>query len=194
MTGKSSDFPLMRLASKYAEMQTDGRLLSNRQSIEIVRYRIQELLQRLQDKDAPERFQKLYKLWQRFKTQTDKMEEHIMRLELDEIFEAIFHDYAAWENMFLALDLDRKLVESEVKIIKDIKALLTAEDAYRLTSQLLASIMDAVNETDGMTDIAKNKFLKRIQYEFTRIVGDGFEEGTEPGGGEVIDSGPGDVD
>ena len=172
--GHSSHFPLTRLAGKYLQMQSDGRLLSNRGSIEVIRDRIQELARRIDTNHAPERLGNIRKLWESFKKDRKEGGPNSidLMLQIDNEFEAAYHDYAAWKQMFEAVDLDRKLVESEVKIIKDIKAILTAEDVYELTAQLLAAIISTVNQADGVTDHAKMNILKRMQYEFTRIVGD----------------------
>jgi hypothetical protein len=89
--------------------------------------------------------------------------------------------------MFEAIDIDRKLVESEVKIIKDIHAVLTVEDAYELTAQLLGAIISTTQGMENIPDPVKLHFLKRIQYEFTRIVGDRLGAGS--GGSSPEDSG-----
>jgi hypothetical protein len=93
----------------------------------------------------------------------NEVEATLTKKEIDEQFEAAREDYMAWEQMFNALDLDRKMVDSEVKVAKEIQAILTAEDAYELVAKLLASVIQVVNDPNQ---------LKRIQYEFTRIVGD----------------------
>ena len=68
------------------------------------------------------------------------------------------------EQVFGALDVRRKMVESELKILKEIKAIITAEDAYELAAKLLAASMNVIGEDP--------KKLKRLQYEYTRIIGE----------------------
>lgn len=170
-SGKESGLALTRVASKYIEMKGDGRLLSNRASIEVVRDRIRQLAERIDLNQAPDRLANLKKLWDDCKYHRGQPDEKIYMDYMDEEFERAYHDYASWRQMFEAIDLDRKLVESEVKIIKDIKAVLTAEDAYELTAQLLAAIITTVNAAEDIPDKAKLYIMKRIQYEFTRIVG-----------------------
>jgi len=192
-TGKGSNFQLTRLAAKYNEMQKDGRLLSNRASMEVVRKRIHQLLERIDVNEAPDRLKNIKKLWDDVKISEGAMRDANSNL-LDEEFEKAYHDYASWKQMFEAIDLDKKLVESEVKIIKDIHAVLTVEDAYELTAQLLAAIIATTNGMIGVEDSVKLNFLKRIQYEFTRVVGDRL--GTRPGGssGEADNSEGGELD
>ena len=58
-TGSGSSFPLTRLAAKYNQMTGDGRVLSNRRAIEIVRMRIQQLAARIDLNEAPDRMARL---------------------------------------------------------------------------------------------------------------------------------------
>lgn len=186
--GKQSTMKLTQLASKYIEMQKDGRLLSNRASIEVIRDRIRQLAERIDLNQAPDRLANLKQLWEDYKFHRGQVDEGIYRDLVDQEFEKAYHDYASWKQMFEAVDLDRKLVESEVKIIKDIKAVLTAEDAYELSAQLLAAIIQTVNGMKDIPDKTKLYFMRRIQYEFTRIVGSGTEERVEGGVAEDSDA------
>lgn len=194
--GSGSQFALTRLASSYNRMMKDGRVLSNRQSLEIVRRRIEQLAERIDINDAPDRMSKISELWEKytgFMDHDNRADAHLTRLQLDDEFEKAYHDYAAWKQMFEALDLDRKMVESEVKVLKEIKAILTAEDAYELSAKLLAAVMRVVDDA---------KKLKQVQYEFTRIIGESgdgaserYDEDAGGGGGEeVIEPGSGQVD
>lgn len=195
MTGVNSQFALTRLASTYLKQTTDGRILSNRASIEVIRDRIVELVRRAEENYAPDRIATLQKLWVEFlEAGDDKLEEIKIRNQITEEFEAAYHDYKAWEQIFQALDLDSKLVEREAKIAKDLHAILTAEDAYKLTAKLLGAIIAAVQQQPEIPDHAKSTLLKRVEYEFTRIIGEG--SGPEPvgSGREIIDSGSSEVD
>lgn len=180
-TGSGSSFPLTRLASKYQQMIKDGRILSNRHSLEIVRHRIEQLAERIDLNDAPDRFAVLSKLWKVYTQKIDEkqpLEAHAIRLQIDEQFEAAYHDYAAWKQMFEALDLDRKMVESEVRVAKEIQAIMTAEEAYEFQAKLLGAIMNVI------TDAGQ---LRRIQYEFTRLIGEKPEPRSGASGGEIIE-------
>lgn len=167
MDGRHSKFPLSQLASKYSAMQKDGRLLSNRRSIEILNYRILQLAERIDQDEAPDRLARLFKLWKKFKEKRlteDVLESLKIQKLLDEEFEKAYTDYAAWRQMFDAVDLHRGLVESEVKIAKDLKAIMTAEDGYEMLAKVFALIMEIEDDP---------KKLKRYQYELTKMVGDG---------------------
>ena len=167
VTGKQSRFPLAQLSAKYHEMQKDGRLLSNRKSIEILNYRIQQLAERIDQSEAPDRLKRLGRLWKKFSYERlhgDSLEVMKYQKQLDAEFEAAAQDYAAWKQMFDAVDLHRSLVESEVKIAKDMKSIMTAEDGYQMIAKIFAIILELEDDP---------KKLKRYQYEFTQLVGDG---------------------
>jgi hypothetical protein len=169
--GMKSPFKLTRMAAKYNEMKKSGRLLSNRESINVIRERIVELLERIDRHDAPERLPRLRKLWQTFLNQ-DELDRIQTRKEIDQLFEEAYHDYESWKQILEAVDLDRKLVESEVKVAKDMQAIITAEDAYELTAKLFAAVIDAIRQSDDLEDMSKSRILKRIEYEFTRTIGE----------------------
>ncbi len=197
VTGAASQFPLTRLAAKYNQMMKDGRVLSNRQTIDVVDTRITQLLERVDVQDAPDRMKRLVELWGEYAAHLDSghsVEASLARKSIEAEFEQAYHDYMAWEQIFTALDVRRKMVESEVKVLTAIKAIITAEDAYDLVAKLLAANMRVIGDDP--------KQMKRIQYEFAKLigeVGDGVAKrlveddggsGDEGGGAE----GFGDVD
>jgi hypothetical protein len=191
VTGKQSHYPLVRLSAKYGEMQKDGKLLSNRDSLAIVRHRIQTLLERIDLNEAPDRLAKIARIWDKFRT-ADRLKDNLSMIEakaeMDDLIEQATTDYVAWKQMFDALDLDRKLVESEVKIIKDMHAIMTMEDAYEFQAKLLNSIVTTVNYMP-ITHEVRVQFLQRIQYEFTRLIGESPDRGLGASSGEDDDSG-----
>jgi hypothetical protein len=194
-TGAGSSFPLTRLAAKYNQMRNNGRILSNRAAVEIIDDRILQLAERIDVEDAPDRLNSLYTLWQEYTSARDDgrtTEASIKRKALDNLFDKARTDYEAWNQMMLALDLRRKMVESEVKVIKEIKAIMTAEDGYELVAKLQAAVLRVVEDP---------KKLMQVQYEFSRIIGESGDRASETsgrdawggGGEEVIESGPGEV-
>lgn len=196
-TGRSSQFPITRLASRYNEMMTNGRVLSNRQAIDVVDSRIVQLLARIDVDDAPDRMKRLVELWSEYESALDAgraAEAGLTRKQIAAEMEKAYHDYMAWEQMFEALDIRRKMVESEVKVLTAIKAIITVEDARNLQAQMLAAVMRVLEDDP--------RKLKQVQYEFARITGDVSDAvaaryveddagGDGTGGGE---EGPGDLD
>lgn len=177
-TGKGSNFKLTRLAAKAAEMERSGVLLTNRKSIDVVRERLSELLTRVDAREMGERLAVLYKLWGKYNEHllnNEEVEALKMREAINQEFDKVYHDYNSWSQIMDVIDLDRKLVESEVKIAKDMQAMLTAEDAYELMAKVFAAIMRHVKDP---------MILKALQYEFTTIVGDGSVVEAEDRDGE----------
>lgn len=173
-TGAGSSFPIMRLAAKYNEMRKNGQLLSNRHAVEIIDDRIAQLAERIDVNDAPDRMQTLGRLWAEYKqalAARDDQNAMVIRIALDDQFEKAYHDYAAWNQIFSAFDLRRKMVESEVKILKEIRGIISVEDAYELSAKMLAAMVRVVGDDP--------KKLKQVQYEFARIIGESSDLVTE---------------
>ena len=188
MTGEGSQFALTRLASKYSEMTSDGRILSNRAGIEVLDKRISQLLDRMENGNFPDQLITLRDLWEDYKSMEDTVERIKVRKKLDSVFEAVYHDYMAFNQVQTSLELRRKMAESEAKIAKDLHAILTAEDAYKLVAKVQAAIITSIQQEPEIPDAVKAHFLKRIEYEFTRIIGEGSGEGSGGSGGEIIDA------
>lgn len=180
-TGGSSSKRLMRVASKYVEMTENVAIATLKPAIEVIRARIHQLLGRIDQNETPQRIERLYDLWERYSKMEwkDYKEKEKAKAELDAEFEKAYHDYASWKQIFSALDLERKLSESEMKILKDMKALITSEDAYELTAQIVAACVRVLQNEQPL--------LKQIYYELAKIIGDGLVVESEDRDGEIID-------
>ena len=157
---------LKTLAEKYARMVSDGRVLSNRATLDAIDERVQQLLERIDVNEAPDRLQNLHLLWEEFKLARQRKNETdviVTIRRLDGEFDKAYHDYAAWSQLMEVFDLRRKMVDSEVRVIKEIKAMLTAEDAYKLVAKLQAVCIRVVDDP---------KKLRLIQQGFSRIIGE----------------------
>lgn len=165
--GAKSQFPLVRLASKYREMMRDGNVLSNRNAVNLVDARITQLLERVDVQEAPDRVAKLYNLWLEFTSaEADGREKDraSARMSLDAEFEKVYHDYNAWKQIFEALDLRGRLTAQEVKTLGQLGMLITMERAYEMAAQMLGASMKVIGDDPGK--------LKELQYEFIRITGE----------------------
>ena len=121
---RGSDSRLMKIAEKYTEMLSNGRILSNRAAMEVLDGRVRQLAERIDLNDAPDRMGRLNALWQEFRDayKNDKGSDMVVAVKkLDNEFEKAYHDYKSWEQLMQLFDLRRKLVDSEVKTIKEIK-------------------------------------------------------------------------
>lgn len=165
-TGKGSQFQLAQIASKYNEIQTNGSILSNRKAMEILWHRVEELAERIDLNQAPERMATIQKLWIEFRTltaQDKELEARAVARKIDDEFEAAYHDYMAWKQMIEILEVHSKMTESEVKIMKDLRMIMTAEDAYELVAQVMAVMLRVLRDDP--------KKLKEARYELENIIG-----------------------
>lgn len=157
---------LVKLARRNAALTTDARYLSNRHSMEIVWTRIEQLAENIEANQSPDQLAKLQQLWQEFRAADSSgstVEAVKLKRKLDDEFEKVYHAYASWTQMFDAVELYRKMTESEVKIAKDLKAIMTAEDGMELVTQMLSIVIQVVNDPI---------LLKRIIYEFRKLIGE----------------------
>lgn len=196
-TGSGSSFPLMRLAARYNKMMQDGNYLSSRAAIDLIEQRIKQLAERVDIDEAPDRMNRLAGLWKEYmeaKGQNRTMDAVKIEGQIDYEFEKVYHDYAAWEQIFKAVDILGKQKERELKALTTIKAVMTAEDGYHLAAKLLGAVVRVIGD--------EPKKIKQVQYEFTRIIGESSDNVIEGDGEDVgADSeadggtqGSGDVD
>lgn len=182
-TGKGSEFRLTRIAAKYNEIQENGRILSNRAARDIIWQRVMELASNIDAKQAPEQVAKLAALWKDFREKSkdgQSVEAVLIARKIDDEFEKSYYLFQAWKQIFEALELHAKMTEGEVKIMKDLKAIMTYEDANLLVAKVMAVFLRILQDDP--------KKLKEAQFELTRLTGDfgdivdeGFDSGTWAG-------------
>jgi hypothetical protein len=190
VTGKNSKSLIPRMASKYMEQTNDSMYILNKKSIDLLDARVIDLLDRTDAESSPERVARIIKYWKnlndavpglKFDVVNDK-EAYKAYLALDAEVEAAFHDYAAWKQLMEVLEVRRKHTESETKILKELKAMMTAEDGMELVSQLFAAIMKVLRDEPKGHD-----YIHLIRLEFERITGAANVGETQAGSGEVVD-------
>lgn len=185
VTGKGSSSQLVQIASKYNEIQSSGRILSNRKAMEILWHRVEQLAERIDLNEAPERMAKIKSMWDDFRAlgmQGKEVEALVIARDIDAEFEAAYHDYMAWKQMIEILEVHAKMTESEVKILKDMRALMTMEDAYELVAKVMAVLLRILQDDP--------KKLKEARYELELVIGSNI--GGRPGrGSRESGSGPG---
>jgi hypothetical protein len=180
------------LAQKYLDIKANPEYASLAPLDTIITGRLMELVERVAKEDYPNRIEEFFKAWDDFKRthpmieqyfHTDSAKKAYNRLE--ELRDANFHDYEAWKQIIQLADEKRKLSESRMKILKDMKALMSADEVYELSAKLLASVTKVIDDP---------RIIQAIRYEFAKILGDGHIEEPPKGGGEVIDLEPSGMD
>lgn len=156
---------LKDVAKKYELILRNGVVMSNRHSVDLIDQRVLQLLERLDNDETPDKLATLYALFQDVKAAKGKNEAAMYAAlsAMDIEFEKVYHDYQAWKQIVEILDMRRKLIDSEIKVVKDLKAILTAEQAYNLVAKLQAAVLRHVRDP---------KTLRRINYDFSRLIGE----------------------
>jgi hypothetical protein len=72
-----------------------------------------------------------------------------------------------------------------MKILKDMKALMSADEVFEMAGMLLAAVANIIDDPTK---------LEAIATEFASILGEDFARGSDERGTEIIDIGPSGVD
>lgn len=155
----------MKLLQKYEEAANDPELVAQRNALLIVHKRIQDLLERVDTKESAERWKKVIEGWADYKDKRGTAFERNAYQLLDELLMGAYHDYESWRQIFEALELNRKISESERKRLQEMQQIITAEDAAKLISSLQLAIIRIFNDQPDK--------LKLVEHEFIRISGIG---------------------
>ena len=123
----------------------------------------------------------IVKLWEEFKTSFPNLEKFIKsHPRTNRAFENLenemtkaFHDYESWKQIFDALDVERKLSVDEIKILKEMRAILTAEQGVELVAKVVAIVVEE-NQDDPVR-------LKRITAKLGKLIGDRTAVSSETG-------------
>lgn len=153
-------------------MQNDGEIQTLRPAMGIVSERIQILLTRIADNDSPNRMRTIANAWIHFKEAVPKLESFVSQSalakkwwdKLDREMDRAYHDYEAWQELQKWIEQYRKMLETEVKILKEQDLLISSEEAYNLVAKLLGVIYNTVDDPEQ---------IREISYHFTQAVGDG---------------------
>lgn len=188
VSGTRSTNLVARLASKYLQVNKDPLYVSLRHSLYAVRSRIGELFERVGENYDENRIGELKTLWEKYKNQEwgDYKHKLVAQKKIDAVFERAFHDYQSWNQIMKLIDLEGKQAEREMKILKEMKALMTVDDGMELVAKMAAVCIKELQDEPNL--------LKRILRGLTKIVGTGTLDRAGAGSGEVIDYESGIVD
>lgn len=171
ITSKKPIFNLMaknkrEFTEKVQDAMNDPELTALRRPLALISVRVQQLLERI-DVDASEkRWKSALKAWEDYKLVTSPTSGNMRAYrKLDALMADATSDVESWEQIFGALDLQRKLSESETKRLKEMEMLITYEKVMDILMSLMNVIVQEV--PDGAT-------LRTIQSEFIRVLGAGY--------------------
>lgn len=161
--GRTSKYLPARMQDTYNASMHDKELLSLRNEISILDGRIIDLIQRVDLGESGHLWLKskdvLVQLRKALVTQdTKKVSETI--IELDELIRRGYSDYGAWEEVLSAMELRRRLVETERRRLVEMQQMITAEQAQAYLRALTLAVRENVSDAN---------VLNRIQTAFIRI-------------------------
>lgn len=158
-TGRySKDLPA-RLAARLQEASVDPDLISMRQEIALVDARTNEVLSRLDSKEAAAHWMQLKDLVEQFRLGTATQRIQAAEALSTWSTEAL-SDYAVWAEVLDLMERRRKLAETESKRLAAMGQFLTASQAM----VLLASVVDVIRRT-----VTDKQQLSAISREIGRL-------------------------
>jgi hypothetical protein len=190
---KESSLKIVQTAAKYKEIQADPQLSTLGPIQTLLVGRLMQLMERLEENDSPERMKRITDAWNNLKRSAPGLfrfvrdDKDAVRAynEIENEINAAFHDYEAWRQVINLSDQLRKLGESRMKILKDMKALMSADEVFEMAGMLLAAVANIIDDPTK---------LEAIATEFASILGEDFARGPDERGTEIIDIGPSGVD
>ncbi len=171
VTGGKSKFKLNRLVANYMGIVEDPELLSLRDPLAIITIRIEELIQKIDAEEAvvrQERVRKAFTDYRYFRKKRNEEKADEAFYKLDQAMEEMYDEYRAWEQMFKAVEVRRKLSESETKRLKEMNQFITQEEAYKFLAKVEAALIEVLGEHP--------RLLKRLQFKFIKLTGDGDDD------------------
>jgi hypothetical protein len=161
-----SRYQINRLAAGYLQIQNDPELLSHRESLELLDFRINQLIERAAEMDASDkRWKDVIERWNKLKRRVfGTLGETSEYREFVRIMDAHEHDYEIWNQITQLILARARVGDAEVKRIEKMQQMLTAEDAMQFAAQLLAANVKVLEDHP--------KLLRDVNLQFIRIVGD----------------------
>jgi len=160
-----------RMVQSYEESINDSRGLQLRQEIGLVDARISDLLTRVDTGESGRLWTKLKQTHAEFNKarslgKIDEMQERLA--ELGGLIAAGQKDVEIWDEVNRALDLRRKLVESERKRIIETQQSVTAEQITDFMTVLLDILASEVKDRPTLNRLA-NRLLEIVPSEATSV-------------------------
>jgi len=174
-TKKYERFLPKRLTQKYIESVNDPEIIALNDDIALVEVRIKQLIDNIDKDEPPVVWDQAYKAfleYSRYKRLGDKEKADDAFRVLEDMFEHSSNERESWDEIFTRLEQRVKFAVDERKRRMDMKALLDAEKAMDMVSNLLAAVHEGAEEvlTDDKT--IRQLYLA-VGQRFVRITGSG---------------------
>ncbi len=154
--GRYSKYLPGRLLERYQESLVDSELLALREEISIVDARISDLLTRVESGESGENWEAIQKAWQEFREARSTRKTELIAIAEDRLEMAIdagVTDYTAWTEVRQAIELRRKLVDSERKRLVAAQQMITADEVMLLITAIADTVRRNVSDSDTLSAI-----------------------------------------
>lgn len=162
-TGRYSKVLPARLLETYERSISDNELLVQRDDIAIVDSRLAELLARLDSGESGANWKRALTEYAALQDALDGVDPAGVRAALAALGGAIrrgLADYAVWAEVSEALELRRRLVESERKRLVQLSQMITVEQAMVYSTAILSLVKENVDDPRVLARISDG--LRRL--------------------------------
>lgn len=159
---KYANFLPSRMLKAYEASMDDGQLLQQRQEISLLDSRITDLLTRVDTGESGRLWDRLGKSHAEFAAarhlgKVPEMQEKLA--EMEALIAAGRHDADAWRELQGALDLRRKIVESERRRLLDAQQSVTAEQLTGFMTAMLELLDHEIKDRKILSRISEKLYL-----------------------------------
>ena len=164
-----------RLTDKYIQSVNDPEIIALNDDIALTETRVKQLLDNIDKDEPPKAWEEAYgvfKEYMKYKRLGDELNATISLALLNDIFTREKSEREAWDEIFQRLTQVAKLRTDERKRRMDMKALLDAEKAMDMVSNLLAAVHEGAEEVLEDDKQIRQLYLA-IGQRFVRITGSG---------------------
>lgn len=162
-TGRYSKHLPARLMARYQEAQSDPALLALRDEVALIDTRLAELLGRVDTGESARRWQEAQEAFEELRKARIRNDAKQFAAALDELERTLTsgNDYGLWGEIANAVDLRKRLVESERKRLVEMQQMISSTQAM----VLLTTVVDIIK-----THVTDRNTLAAISAEFRKLV------------------------
>lgn len=139
-----------RMVEAYESSLTDSELLSLRQELSLVDARLTDILKRVDTGESGQLWRSLQAAYDGLREARSTNDGTKMASYLNDIGALIqrgMGDYAAWDEISRLMEQRRRLVESESRRLKDMQAMISAEEAMAVIGELYVILQTHIEDS-----------------------------------------------
>jgi hypothetical protein len=147
----------VRLAAAYADAVSDPQIVGLRHEIALVDVRLSELLARMDTGESSDRWITARAAFQAFQVAYQARDAHGMvdpLTGLEAVLQAGADEAGTWDEIYQAMHLRKRLVDSESNRLKDMGQMISTERMMTFVAAVVATIRDVVKDPVQLATIA----------------------------------------